>query len=90
VPGVGHERHGIGEHAVAELHGNERQVEADADREGHAEACGGVDMGAPVLVMISVFTHVIATMGTMCAHGEQRGAAGTYAPALDFHRRKAL
>jgi len=106
VPGVGDERHGIGQHAVAELHRDERQVEADADREGHAEACGSVDMGAPVLVMISVFMHVIATMGTICAHWEhedERGAAGTYAPApllhqrerrstesLDFNRRKAL
>src|SRR6516165_6511871 len=82
------------------------QVEADADGEGHAEARASVDMGAPVLVMIGVFIHGIATVGTMCAHGEhedQRGAAGTSALApllhqserrstesLDFDRRKAL
>jgi hypothetical protein len=45
VPGVGHQRHGIGEHAVAELHRDESQVEADADGEGRAEARGSVAMG---------------------------------------------
>ena len=64
MPGVGHQRHGIGEHAVAELHRDERQVEADADGEGHAEARGSVDMGAPVVVVISVSMEVI------CAHWE--------------------
>ena len=62
MPGVGHQRHGIGEHAVAELHGDERQVEADADGESRAEARGNV--GSPVMVVIGVLMEVI------CAHWE--------------------
>jgi len=69
VPGIGHQRHGIGEHAVAELHGNESQVEADADREGRAEARGSVPMGASAMVMIIVFMHVSVAEGAMWAHG---------------------
>jgi len=70
---VRHQRHGIGEHAVAELHRDERQVEADADGEGRAEACGSVNMGAPVMVVIIVFMHVIVTEGAVGAHGKLRG-----------------
>ena len=60
MPGVGDQRHGVGEHAVAELHDDERQVEADADGEGRAEARGSV--GLPVMVVIGVLMEVI------CAH----------------------
>ena len=70
MPGVGDQRHGIGEHAVGELHRDESQIEADTDGEGHAEACGSVDMGVPMMVMIGVVMHVIAIKKLMWAHGE--------------------
>ena len=56
--------------SVAELHGNESQVEADADGEGEgrAEARGSVPMGASVIVVISVLMHVIAIEGLVRAH----------------------
>src|SRR5262249_16321875 len=62
-----------GEYAVAELHRDERQVEADADREGHAEAWGSVDMGAPVMVVIVVFTHVVVIERAVRAHWQHGG-----------------
>ena len=77
VPGVGHQRHGIGEHPVDELHRDERQVEADADGEGRAEACGSVPMGASAMVMIIVFMHVSVAEGAMWAHGEHGGQQET-------------
>jgi len=70
VPGVGHQRHGIGEHAVSELDRDEGQVEADADGEGHAEAGGSVAMAASAMVVISVFMHASVAEGAMWAHGE--------------------
>src|SRR5262249_8019265 len=79
VPGVGHQRHGIGEHAVAELHRDERQVEADADGEGRAVVRGSVPIGASAMVMIIAFMHVSVAEGAMWAHGEhqsRRDAAG--------------
>jgi hypothetical protein len=60
VPGIGEQSHRIGEHAVGELRRDESQIEPDTDGEGHAEACGSVDMGAPVMVMIGALMHVIA------------------------------
>jgi hypothetical protein len=70
VPGVGDQRHRIGDHAVGELHRDKSQIEADADGEGHAEACGTVDMGVPVMVMNGVFMHAIAIKSLMWAHRE--------------------
>ena len=69
MPGIGDQRHGIGEHAVGELHRDESQIEADTDGEGRAEACGSVDMGAPVMVMIGALMHVMAIKRLMWAHG---------------------
>ncbi len=48
MPGIGDERDRIGEHPVGELHRNEKEVQADADGEGAAEARGGVSMAGPV------------------------------------------
>jgi hypothetical protein len=69
VPGVGHQRHGIGEHAVSELDRDKGQVEADADGEGRAEACGSVPMAAPGVAVIVVFMHASVAEGAMWAHG---------------------
>src|SRR5262249_36222185 len=94
VPGVGHQRHGIGEHAVDELHRDERQVEADADREGHAEARGSVAMGAPVLVMIGVFMHARSRSGRMhpprCYTKANDGQLTQLTCIAEKHRKLAL
>jgi hypothetical protein len=68
VSGVGHQRHGIGEHAVDELHGNESEVQADADGEGPAEAGSTVHTSSPVMGMVIAFMRVIVTVRAMCAH----------------------
>jgi hypothetical protein len=42
-------------------------------REGHAEACGSVPMGVPVLAVISLFMRVIVIERAVCAHWEHGG-----------------
>jgi hypothetical protein len=79
VSGVGHQCHGIGEHAVGEFRGNENQVQADADGEGHAEACGSVHMHSPLKMIMTM--HVSAWIGAVCAHRgheDQRDARRRY------------
>jgi hypothetical protein len=69
VSGVGDQRHRIGEHAGDELHGDESQVQTDADGEGHAEVGGSVHMsGRVTVVAVPNVMRAILVRAVICAH----------------------
>jgi hypothetical protein len=60
VPGVGEQRHGIGEKAVNGFEGDKARVEGDADGEGLAEIFRGVDVAMTMrMSMVMVMTMAV-------------------------------
>ena len=60
MSGVGDERHRVRGDAIARLDQHERGVEADADGEGLAEARGGMDVPAALMMAVTVVRVAVA------------------------------
>ena len=69
MPGVGQQRHGIGEKAINGLDDDETRVEGDADGESPAEILRRVRVARAVAMSMVVVAAVVMIVIVRVAHG---------------------